>query len=188
MILDFARLRPQLCLVAAGLAMAMSGCASRPAASFQEGKPLFDPGEFFRGRTHSWGIIESRSGEPSQVLTTQTQGQWEGDTFHFEQDLAFEQGKRQHRSWLLRRVDAHHYTATGTGIVGEAKAEAYGNVFHLDFTLDVSPGNPLFRVHMSQWMYLQPDGRTMINRDTLTKAGVTVAYITEQFTKEGRGR
>jgi hypothetical protein len=36
---------------------------------------------------------------------------------------------------------------------------------------------------MSQWMYLQPDGRTMINRDVLTKAGVVVAHITEQFVK-----
>ena len=70
--------------------------------------------------------------------------------------------------------------------MGEARAEAYGNVFHLEFTLDVSPGNPLLRVHMSQWMYLQPDGRTMINRAVLTKGGVIVAQITEQFTKGDR--
>ena len=37
---------------------------------------------------------------------------------------------------------------------------------------------------MAQWMYLQPDGRTMINHDTLTKAGIVVAHITERFTKE----
>ncbi len=140
----------------------------------------------FNGRTHSWGVIESRGGEPRQVLTTQTQGHWEGDTFHFEQDLAFENGRRSHRSWRIKRLDAHRYTATGTGIVGEARGEAYGNVFHLEFTLDLSPGNPLTRVHMSQWMYLQPDGRTMINRDVLTKGGVVVAHITEQFTKGDR--
>lgn len=177
---------PVSCLIVGIFAIAFGGCASRQAASFEASRPLFEPGAYFSGHTHSWGIVESRGGEPSKVLTTQTQGHWEGDTFHFEQDIAFEQGKRQHRSWKLQRVDAHHYTATGTGIVGEARAEAYGNVFHLDFTLDLSPGNPLLRVHMSQWMYLQPDGRTMINRDTLTKAGVVVAHITEQFTKDGR--
>jgi hypothetical protein len=186
MIFSLGGVRPLSCLILAICAITFGGCASREAASFKDGRPLFDPGAYFRGRTHSWGIIESRGGEPSQVLTTQTQGHWRGDTFHFEQDLAFEKGKRQHRSWRLRRVDAHHYTATGTGIVGEALGEAYGNVFHLGFTLDVAPGNPLLNVHMSQWMYLQPGGRTMINRDVLSKGAVVVAHITEQFTKGDR--
>ncbi|MES2568480.1 MAG: DUF3833 family protein [Verrucomicrobiota bacterium] len=173
-------------LILAVFAIHFGGCASRQAVSFKDGRPLFDPGAYFNGRTHSWGMIESRNGEPSQMLTTRTQGHWKGDTFYFEQDLAFEKGKRLHRSWRLRRVDAHHYIATGTGIVGEARGEAYGNVFHLEFTLDLFPGNPLGRVRMSQWMYLQPDGRTMINRDVLTKGGMIVAHITEQFIKEGR--
>ena len=175
--------RYSLCLTGALLATALGGFASRQAGSFSAGRPLFEPGVYFNGPTHSWGIIESPGGEPDQVLTTQKQGHWEGDTCHFEQDLLFEKEKGQHRSWLIRRVDAHHYTATGTGIVGDARGEAYGNVFHLEFTLDLSPGNPLAHVHMSQWMYLQPDGRTMINRDVLTKAGVVVAHITEQFVK-----
>jgi hypothetical protein len=46
------------------------------------------------------------------------------------------------------------------------------------------PGNPLGHVHMSQWMYLQQDGVTLVNRDTLTKAGLIIAEITEQFRKE----
>jgi len=93
-------------------------------------------------------------------------------------------GKQTHRSWLVRRVDAHDFTATGTGIVGVAHGEAYGNAFHLSFTLDAFPGNPLGHLHMSQWMYLQADGVTLVNRDSLTKGGVTVAYITEQFHKD----
>ena len=102
----------------------------------------------------------------------------------FEQDLFFEDGKKQHRSWVIRRVDEHRYTATGTGIVGVAQGTVYGNVLHLEFTLDAFPGNALGRLHMSQWMYLQPDGKTLVNRDTLTKAGIIVAQIPEQFQKD----
>jgi hypothetical protein len=54
----------------------------------------------------------------------------------------------------------------------------------LEFTLDLAPGNPLLHLRMSQWMYLLPDGRTMLNRATLTKAGVIVAEVTEQFRKD----
>ena len=109
----------------------------------------------------------------------------DADALHFEQDLVFESGKKSHRSWIVRRVDDHHYTATGTGIIGTARAEAHGNVFHLDFTIDALPRHPLGHVQMSQWMYLQADGVTMVNRDTLSKGGVIVAMITEQFRKGG---
>jgi len=167
------------------LAILAGGCASKPVASFEGGRPLFDPLKYFSGRTHSWGMIETPSGQPKQVLTTTTVGHLEADgRLHFEQDLVFEGGKKSHRSWIVRRIDTHRYTATGTGIVGVARGEARGNVFHLEFTIDVLPGNPLGHLHMSQWMYLQADGVTMVNRDTLSKGGVIVAMITEQFRKD----
>lgn len=174
---------PQKALLLA-LSLLVSGCASKPIASFDRGRPAFDPMKYFAGHTRSWGIFETRSGQPTQVLTTTTDGHLEADGLHFEQDLVFEGGKTSHRSWIVRRVDEHHYTATGTGIVGLARAEARGNVFHLDFTIDALSGNPLGHLHMSQWMYLQSDGVTMVNRDTLSKAGVIVAMVTEQFRKE----
>ena len=163
--------------------LALEGCASKPLTAFKDGRPIFKPEKFFAGHTRSWGIFETHSGQPTQILNTATTGYWDGGSFHFEQDLIFEHGKKRHRSWLIRRLDEHHYSATGTGIVGMARGEAWGNAFHLEFTLDALPGNPLGHLHMSQWMYLQPDGVTMVNRDTLTKLGVIVTEITEQFQK-----
>ena len=165
--------------------IALAGCAtSRQVDTFENGRPIFNPINFFSGHTHSWGIFETPSGQPSKLLRTETTGHMKAGTLQFEQDLLFEKGKKQHRSWLITRLDEHHYSATGTGILGTARGEAHGNVFHLQFTLDAVPGNPLGHVHMSQWMYLQPDGVTMVNRDTITKAGIILTEITEQFTKD----
>ena len=161
-----------------------TGCATRSPESFSSGRPVMDPGRYFAGHTHSWGVFESPSRQPTKLFGTVTDGHWQNGVLHFEQDINFAGGKTSHRSWLIRRVDAHHYTATGTGIVGTAHGEAYGNLFYLHFTMDLSPGNPLAHVGMTQWMYLQPDGRTMVNCDRITKAGVTVAEITEQFQKD----
>jgi hypothetical protein len=179
----FLQKRMLFCVLAALLC---GGCAIKPVASFKSGKPIFEPDKYFAGHTHSWGIFETSSGQPTEILHTETQGRITKDGLDFEQELYFERGKKSHRSWSLRRVDAHHYSATGTGIVGAARGEAYGNTLHLDFTLDALPGNPLGHLHMSQWMYLQPDGVTMVNCDTLTKLGIVVAHITEQFKKEER--
>ncbi len=171
-------------LLAAVLALAVAGCASHPLETFKDGQPVFQPEKFFAGRTHSWGVFETRGGDPTRILYTKTEGRWDGSILHFEQDLIFPKGKTTHRSWLIRRLDAQHYSATGTGIVGTAHGVVSGNAFHLDFTLDALPGNPLGHLHMSQWMYLQPDGVSMVNRDTLTKAGVIVTEITELFHKD----
>jgi hypothetical protein len=165
-------------------ALLLGGCAGRPIESFSNAHPQFKPETYFAGHTHSWGIFETPAGQPSRILHTETAGHWDGATLHFEQDIQFEHGSTEHRSWLLRRLDDHHYAATGTGIIGMAHGAAYGNVFHLDFTLDAAPGNPLAHVHMSQWMYLQPDGKTLVNRDTITKAGIIITEITELFQKD----
>lgn len=151
-------------------------------ADFAAGRPVFDPTKFFTGRTRSSGVIENRSGAPTQRVTTETWGVWDGDSLQLEQDLAFSDGRRQHRSWRMQRLDAHRFTATANDVVGTVRGEAYGNVFYWSFTL--KSDNPFGRVRMSQWMYLQPDGHTMINHSTIRKAGIVVAQVSEQFSRQ----
>ncbi len=157
-------------------------------AEFQDGRPVLDPAEFFTGRANSLGVMENRRGAPVKRVTTTTTGHWEGATLHLEQDIVVGDAKPQHRSWRIRRLDAHHFAATANDMVGTASGEAYGNVFHWSFTLALSPGNPLANVQMSQWMYLQPDGRTLVNHSTIRKFGIVVAQVTEQFRREAEGR
>ena len=174
----------QALLTFAALALAVTGSAGTTADLFKDGRPLFKPEQYFAGRTHSWGVFESRSGNPTKLIHTQTRGHWEGGALTFEQDLQIQGSTPSHRSWLIRKLDEHHYSATGTGIVGAARGEAQGNAVHFEFTIDAVPGNPLAHLHMSQWMYLQPDGVTMINRAIASKAGIILAEITEEFHKD----
>jgi hypothetical protein len=157
------------------------GCTTMKISEFQRGQPEFQPTVFFTGKTSSLGVMETRGGAPKKLVRTKTRGQWEGKTLRLEQDLVMGSSKPQRRSWRIRKVDAHHYEATANDVVGVAHGEAYGNVFHWSFTLALSPGNPLANVTMSQWMYLQPDGKTMVNHSTIQKFGIVVAQVTEQF-------
>lgn len=160
-----------------------AGCASMKVSDFAKERPLLDPVEYFTGKTASTGVMENRDGAPQEIVTTATSGRREGDVLVLEQDLKLGQ-KHQHRSWRIRRIDAHHFSATANDLVGTATGEAYGNVFTWSFTLALSPGNPLANVRMTQWMYLQPDGRTLINHSTIRKFGIVVAQVTEQFRKQ----
>jgi hypothetical protein len=162
----------------------IQGCAALKPSDFRTGGPVFDPAKFFTGNTTSSGVIENRGGAPMQRVTTKTAGHWQGDTLQLEQDLLVGDNKPQHRSWRIRKLDAHHFEATANDVVGTIRGEAYGNVFHWSFPLKGAPGNPLGDVRMSQWMYLQPDGRTMINHSTIRKFGILVAQVTEQFRRQ----
>lgn len=170
-------------LLCVAMLLSFTSCATMRVSEFQHGSPEFQPTKFFRGRTSSFGVMENRGGAPKQVVRTETTSRWEGDTLRLEQDLMLGDSKPQHRSWRIRKLDAHRYEATANDIVGTVQGEAYGNAFHWSFTLALSPGNPLANVRMSQWMYLQPDGRTMVNHSTIRKFGIVVAQVTEQFRK-----
>ncbi len=166
------------------MALFVTGCAGKKPADFAHTRPVFDPAAFFTGETSSMGMLQSRGGNPQQIVTTKTVGRWSGDVLLVEQDLTFSGGNTQHRSWQIRRTSPHHFEGRANDVVGTIRGEARGSVFHWSFILKTSPGNPLANVRMSQWMQLQPDGRTMINHTTITKAGLVVAQVTEQFRKE----
>jgi len=175
------RILPGMILCGMLVAFALSADAAPPLSAAVAERPVFDPLAFFTGHTRSWGVFENAKGEPTAEIRTETWGKVVNGELRMEQDLYFGKKPRQHRSWRMRRIDAHHFEATANDIIGTAKGEAYGNAFRWTFSLATKPGNPLFNVQMTQHMYLQPDGKTMINRDTIRKFGKTVAGVTEQF-------
>ena len=166
----------------AGLAVwVLAGCSSLAPKRFSGSKPAFDPVAYFTGKTQSWGVFENRNGDPARRFTTVCRGHLEGETLVLDQMFVYDDGQRQERHWRIRRVDAHRVEATANDVVGTATGEVYGNAFRWEYTVALKPGNPVYNVHLKQWMYLQADGRTMLNRATVTKLGVEVAQVTECF-------
>ena len=176
-------------LALAGALLLLAGCSHLQPRDFARVEPKFDPVAFFTGHTQSWGVFEDRTGaNPSRWFTTDCIGHREKDALVLAQTFTYNDGSVQHRLWHIRRVDAHHYEATANDVVGAGEGEADGNAFHWEYTVALKPGNPLLNVRLEQWMYLQADGRTMLNRGTVSKFGVTVAQVAEEFQKKAEGR
>jgi hypothetical protein len=98
-----------------------------------------------------------------------------------QQTFTYDDGSTQRRTWRIRRLDEHRNTGTGSDVVGTAKGEVYGNAFRWEYTVALRPGNPFSHVRLEQWMYLQADRRTVLNRGTVSKFGLQVAQVTEVF-------
>lgn len=165
-------------LVSAALLPALSGCLSAPPLHPPaSGRPELRPEVFFAGRTRGSGELEERGRAP-RAMSVEGFGRVESDgTFRLDQTVTFADGEVRTRTWLMRRVDAHAYTATLSDAAGEVAAETKGNVFHVRYLMRAPA------VFMEQWLHLQPDGRSVINFATITVAGVPWARLAEQINR-----
>jgi len=166
----------------------VAGCDRTNAASVSAGVgPAFDPIAFFDGHTRSWGVVESRSGAPTEWIVTDSHGEKEGaGRMRMVQHLSFQDGTTQERDWTLWRSGPDRFDATANDMVGTAQGKADGSIFHWQWVLARSPGHALMDVTMTQWMYRLEDGSVMI-RTTISKLGFIVAEVTEQFTHATQG-
>ena len=161
----------------------LAGCAAplRPQA-FASTEPAFDPVTFWTHPTASWGVIEDRGGAPTEIVTTTTEATAQGvDGLHMVQHVRTG-GKDTVRVWRLRRLGHGQFEATANDMVGTARGVASGRTFHWTWTLATKPGNALFNVSMEQWMYLADNG-TLMNRTIVTKLGLRLGEVSEQFVR-----
>ncbi len=164
-----------------------TSCASLKPTAFKDNTAKLDPVAFFGGNTSSYGVMESRGGKPTIGITTHTKGTVKDGVVYIEQDLLPENGKTNHRSWQLRQIDLNHVEATASDISGKARGELYGNYFTWTFRLKLENRGLIKHVRMSQYMYLMPDGETLMIRSVIRKFGFIVTEISEVFKKEEKG-
>lgn len=167
-----------LALFASGL----GGCAQVLSPSeFEGSSPEMRPEKFFAGATSSSGILANSAGSPTQRFSVEGSGLALADgSFRLDQSVTFDRAAPQTRTWVMRRLDSHHYTATLTDASGAVEGETYGNLFHVLYPMKTPFGS-----QMEQWLYLQPDGHTAMNEATVRLFGVVVAHLSERITHEG---
>lgn len=156
----------------------LSGCLSAsPFHTHTTETPEFRPEAFFAGITHGEGTLVQR-GKAPRKLHVEGLGQPEANgTFRLDQTVTFDDGTTERRTWHLRQESAHTYTGSISDASGKVSAETKGNQFHLRYLLR-KPA-----VYMEQYLYLQPDGRTVLNVATVTVIGIPFARLSEKITR-----
>lgn len=138
-------------------------------------QPLLEPEKFFAGHTRGEGTLVTLTGA-RRSLRVEGHGYTQADgTFRLDQTVRFSNGDTETRTWRLLKHDAKRYSATLSDAPGEVTAQAGGNLFHLRYLLR-KPA-----VYMEQWLYLQPDGRTVLNLATVTVIGIPWAKLSEEI-------
>lgn len=160
----------------------LAGCG--PPTPLPAQGPAFDPLSFFTGHVTSWGVLEDRGGAPVAIVMTDCEGVAAGaGAIRMVQVLHVGRAAPQTRIWRLRQVGPDRYIATANDMAGEADATVAGRTLHWRWVLRTAPGDGLVNVAMEQWMYRMDDGAVVI-RTVVTKLGVRLTEVTEQFVKQ----
>ncbi len=77
----------------------------------------------------------------------------------------------------MRAIDERTYTGTLSDADGDMTGEVEGNLFHLRYRIR-QPA-----VYMEQWLYLQSDGRTVLNTGEATLLGIPWARLEERIVR-----
>ena len=162
---------PYGCMLAALL---LAACAAAPVSHVAPtGGTEFRPELFFSGATHGEGTLSVR-GKRSQRFSVEGRGTVESpNLFRLDQTVTFASGAVQSRTWQIHRLDASRFSAKLSDAAGPVSAETNGNVFHLRYLLHWPA------IYMEQWLYLQPDGRTVLNIGKVKIFGIVLAHLSE---------
>ena len=148
---------------------ALSVTAAAPVSSF-------DPLAFFSGASRGEGSLKVLFKEAVPVRV-QSLGTPDGKGGIVLRQIINEGAKpARERLWTMRPTSATTLTGTITDTPGLVEGRLRGNQLLLSYTMKGG-------LHADQVLTLQPGGRSVINRMTIRKLGMTVARVEERITK-----
>ena len=150
----------------------MACAASAHAAEPAKPQPHFDPLEFFTGETRGEGTVKIIM-KAAYTVKVETRGTPDGKGGATLDQKVYEKGKPVRiRRWVLYPTSKTTFAGTLTDAATPIKGELSGNRLHLKYKMKDG-------LAFEQWMYLQPDRKTVFNQMTVRRWGIVVAHIKE---------
>ena len=159
------------------VALVPTGCQAEPSApELAAASPVFQVEQFFGGRTRGEGSLKimMRSAEAVRV---ESNGRVDNDgTLVLDQIVRRGARAPEKRQWRFRSGGPGKYVGTLSDAGGAVRGAVRGNMLHLSYPMKNG-------ATAEQWLYLQPDGRSALNRMAITKFGMVVARLSETIRK-----
>jgi len=155
----------------------LGGCGAKPLApELAAPSPVFRAERFFAGRTAGAGALKIVF-KDAESIRVEGAGEVTADgTLILNQTVWRGTRAPQKRQWRIREIAPGRYSGTLTDATDRVRGEVQGNRLYLTYPMKGG-------VTAEQWLYLQPDGRTALNRMRVTKLGLTVARLNETIRK-----
>ncbi|GAB3249367.1 DUF3833 domain-containing protein [Chitinimonas naiadis] len=160
----------------------LAACAGVDPQQYAHEKPALDLPTFFNGTLDAWGVFQKRNGQVTRRFTVEIRTQWQGDNGTLDERFVYDDGEKQRRIWHLKRQADGSWRGTAEDVVGEATGLVVGNTLHWNYVLRLPVDGKEYEVSFDDWMW-QLDGKTMMNRSSMSKFGIDLGEVTLFFRK-----
>lgn len=170
-----------------GATALLSACATLTPQTNSQPTPKFVLEDYFKGRTYAYGVFEDRNTKLLRAFTVVADGAQAGDTFTLDERFLWNDGERQTRTWVFKKVGDGLYEGRAADVDGVAHVTTSGNAMRIAYGLRLPFGKSTITVHVDDWSHLFADG-AVINRADVSKFGLHVGRITLTFIKPDQKR
>ena len=150
--------------------------------NYKNTKPIIKIEEYFQGNIKAWGMLQGRSGEVKRQFVADMKGEFDGKILILDETFIWNDGEKQERRWIIKKVGDNRYEGTAPDVVGVAKGVSFGSAFKFEYKLLVPYKDKKIKISFDDWIFKQ-DEKTAINKATLTKFGFKVGELTVFFVK-----
>jgi len=165
------------------LFLALNNCSKMKPEDYKDTKPVIKIEDYFQGNVKAWGMLQTRSGEVKRQFVADMRGNFDGQNLILDETFIWNDGEKQERRWIIKKVGENRYEGTAPDVVGIAKGVSYGSAFKFEYKLLIPYKNKKIKVRFDDWIFKQDD-KTAINKAILTKFGFKVGELTVFFTKD----
>ncbi len=144
------------------MVLLITSCSAPDVDYYQGTEPKFDFKQFFSGELKAYGVVQDHKGELTRKLVVDMQASWNGNQGVIDEQFVYDDGS---------------ITGTASDVIGEAKGESNGSVFHWTYSVELPYDGSTLVVNFDDWMYLVTESR-LINRTAIDKFGFEVGEVT----------
>ena len=160
----------------------LSNCRDMNPEDYKNTEPKIKIEEYFLGSIDAWGILQDRSGKVKRQFTAKMNGALDGEDLILNEDFSWNDGEKQQRRWVIKKIGENKYEGRAPDVVGVARGVASGSAFKFEYNLLIPFKNKKIKVRFDDWIFKQ-DEKVAINRATLSKFGFKVGELTVFFKK-----
>ena len=141
---------------------------------------------FFNGRAVARGHFESGIAGVSRDFTVRTKGSWNGSILTLVEDIAYDDGQKERKTWRITKTAPGQYTGLRDDVIGSAVIAQAGDSIKLDYDADVTgKEGATTRVRFAD--VIVPEGpRGAHNTATVYKYFLPIGTVDIHFKKIGR--
>ena len=165
------------------LILILNSCSEMKPEDYKNTKPVFKIEEYFQGNVKAWGMLQGRSGEVKRQFVADMKGEFDGENLILNETFIWNDGEKQERRWVIKKVGDNRYEGTAPDVIGVAKGVSFGSAFKFEYKLKVPYKNKEIGIRFDDWIF-QQDEKTAINKATLSKFGFKVGELTVFFVKD----